>query len=150
MMWLMMALFSLIFLFIEPPKQPDDPPAWFFTIFMVVFSFIYLLFGLPSIVAGMGLLKRKKWAKTWGIIAGVLSGMSFPIGTAVCVYTFWFFFSDPGKFLYDEDYAASRWSTEAPRGLYDAPTAQYRSAQEQTSRREYDFNSQSQPPNWRD
>ena len=27
--------------------------------------------------------------------------MSFPIGTAVCAYTFWFLFSEPGKSLYD-------------------------------------------------
>lgn len=148
LLWLMMIFFATIFLFIDPPNK-NDPPGWFFTIFLGLFSFFYLAMGLPSIIAGVGLLKRKSWAKIWGIIGGVLAAMHFPIGTAVCVYTFWFFFSDPGKFLYDEDYAASRWSNGAPRGLYDAPPSPNWTAQEQTSRRDYEFNSQSQPPDWR-
>ncbi len=57
---------------------------------------------VPSIVAGYALLKQRRWAKTAAIIAGVLAAMQFPIGTAVCVYTFWFLFSEPGKVLYEK------------------------------------------------
>jgi hypothetical protein len=55
---------------------------------------------VPSVVAGYALLKRRRWAKVAGIVAGVTAATSFPVGTAVAVYTFWFLFSDVGKQLY--------------------------------------------------
>ena len=84
------------------PNDPNAPPAAFFAFIWVFMALIYGAMTVPSVIAGYGLLKRKKWAKTAAIIAGVLSGMSFPMGTAVCVYTFWFLFSEPGKILYDK------------------------------------------------
>ena len=104
---LMMALMAVFFyvVFNNMPAggggKNDFPPGVF--AFMMSFVFIFqMLFAVPSLFAGYGLLKRKSWAKTASIIAGVLSAMSFPIGTAVCVYTFWFLFSEPGKTLYDK------------------------------------------------
>jgi MFS family permease len=79
----------------------DAPPL---SVFVVMFIFMGLFYGafiIPSFVAGYALLKRKRWAKTAAIIAAVMAAMFFPIGTAVCVYTFWFLFSDPGKALFD-------------------------------------------------
>lgn len=150
LLWLMMIGFSLMFLFIDiPPDNRGEPfPAAFVSIMMGFASFIYLCFGLPSIIAGIGLLKRKRWAKIWSIIAGVVSASSFPIGTAICVYTFWFLFSDPGKSLYDKDYVPLNYNPQ--RGLYDAPNFQDFSAREQTEqKREYDFTGKTQPPDWR-
>jgi hypothetical protein len=95
----MMAIF--LALIIAVPKAPDDPPPIFFVPIMLLFLVIYCAMMLPSFIAGYGLLKRRKWAKTASIVAGVISGMSFPLGTAVCIYTFWFLFSEPGKTLYD-------------------------------------------------
>ena len=74
---------------------------------MIAFMWVFMggfygLMTLPSLVAGYGLLKRKPWARTAAIIGGVTAAMSFPIGTAVCAYTFWFLFSEPGKLLYDK------------------------------------------------
>ena len=100
-------------------------------------TFLMLFYGamtVPSFVAGYGLLKRKKWAKVWSIIAGVVSAMNFPFGTAVCVYTFWFLFSDPGKFMYEQNnyalppgrqtWANQNWDYEVQRqreGQYTPP-----------------------------
>ena len=52
------------------------------TTFMVVV-------GAPSIVAGIGLLKRKEWARILTLILSCLSVLNFPIGTAIAVYAFW-------------------------------------------------------------
>ena len=30
----------------------------------------------------------------------MLAGLTFPFGTALCVYTLWFMFGEKGKFLY--------------------------------------------------
>lgn len=81
---------------------PNGPPVFMF-VFMSLFMLVmFALFTLPSFVAGYGLLKRKKWAKVWAIIAAVLAGGQFPMGTAVTVYTFWFLFSEPGKQWFDQ------------------------------------------------
>ena len=81
--------------------DPKGPPAFFFVFMWVIFAVMTVLMVVPSLVAGYGLKKRRRWARTMGIVAGVLAATSAPIGTAVCIYTFWFLFSEPGKILYD-------------------------------------------------
>lgn len=86
----------------------SGPSAGAAELFMILFVwlFIAVVYGamiIPSFIAGYGLLKRKRWARTWAIIAGVVAAMSFPFGTAVCVYTFWMLFSEPGKILFDQN-----------------------------------------------
>ena len=75
------------------------PPSFIWMIFIVVVIFTVVM-TVPSVVAGYALLKRRRWAKVAGIVAGVTAATSFPVGTAVAVYTFWFLFSDVGKQLY--------------------------------------------------
>jgi len=76
-----------------------SPPS--FVVLIFVFLGIFsIAMTVPSVVAGYALLKRRRWAKVAGIVAGVVAATSFPIGTAVAVYTFWFLFSDVGKQLY--------------------------------------------------
>lgn len=128
------------------PDQKDPFAGAFLGLFGVIFGVFYLVFAVPSIVAGIGLLKQKRWAKIWSIIGGVLSAMSFPIGTAVCVYTFWFFFSDPGKILYE---GAPRYPEYQPTGLYGAPANAHWDRSEAKTR-EYEYVPPAQPPNWRD
>jgi hypothetical protein len=69
----------------------------FMTIVMVVISLVH---AVPSFLLGYALLKRKRWAKTMGIIAAVTASMNFPVGSALCVYTVWFLFGEGGRFLY--------------------------------------------------
>jgi hypothetical protein len=128
------------------PRRHNDPPEAFFFLFAIIFGFIYIGFSIPSFIAGIGLLKQKRWAKIWAIIGAVLSAMSFPIGTAVCVYTFWFLFSDPGKILYE---GAAPNAQRDPAPLYSAPADAYWSGSEAKTR-EYQYVPPSQPPNWRD
>jgi hypothetical protein len=144
---MMAAMFGLVGLMAAmDPKVPNDFPGAFFGLFGLIFGLFYVAMALPSFIAGVGLLKRKSWAKIWAIIAGVMSAMSFPIGTAVCVYTFWFMFSDPGKSLYDSDFQAAH---RPPAGLYGAaasPGWDYREAKT----RQYEYVPPQEPPNWRD
>jgi hypothetical protein len=50
--------------------------------------------ALPGMIAGYGLLKRKSWARILTIVLGVLNLFSFPVGTAVGVYTLWVLLQD--------------------------------------------------------
>jgi hypothetical protein len=75
------------------------PPPFIVVIFALV-GIVSIAMIVPSIVAGYALLRRRPWAKIAGIVGGVAAATSFPIGTGVAVYTFWFLFSDVGKQLY--------------------------------------------------
>jgi len=71
-------------------------------LFALLFAaFIFGLTVLPSCVAGYGLLKGRSWARVAAIIGAVTAAGNAPIGTAVCVYTFWFLFSEPGKAIFE-------------------------------------------------
>ncbi len=59
-----------------------------------------IILTVPAWIAGVGLIKRKPWARKMGLVAGILAGVSFPIGTALSVYTLWFLFGEKGRFLY--------------------------------------------------
>jgi hypothetical protein len=45
--------------------------------------------GIPGVIAGYGLLTRKRWARILTLVVGILGLMNFPLGTAIGVYTFW-------------------------------------------------------------
>lgn len=51
-----------------------------------------LLLGLAAvgIIGGVGMLKRRAWAKVPTLIAGMVSLLHFPVGTALAIYTLWF------------------------------------------------------------
>lgn len=45
--------------------------------------------SLPSIIAGIGLQRRKSWARMLTIILSVINLLNFPIGTAIGAYALW-------------------------------------------------------------
>jgi hypothetical protein len=90
------------FFFVAMLAAPNGPPAGMM-IFMTLFvGFFFALAIIPSFLAGYGLLKRRSWARIAAIIGAVTAATNAPFGTAVCVYTFWFLFSEPGKAIFDK------------------------------------------------
>jgi hypothetical protein len=54
-----------------------------------VVAVFLLLISIPGLVGGIGLLKRRWWARPLLIVIGALNLLSFPFGTAVGIYTLW-------------------------------------------------------------
>ena len=52
----------------------------------VLVTGLLIAISLPGIIAGIGLLKYRQWARILAIIIGVLHLLSFPFGTALGVY----------------------------------------------------------------
>ncbi|MDH4058394.1 MAG: hypothetical protein OEU76_06495 [Cyclobacteriaceae bacterium] len=50
---------------------------------------IIILFSIPSVIGGVSLLQGKSWALTLLLVMGCFKLFSFPIGTALGVYTIW-------------------------------------------------------------
>ena len=75
----------------------DPDAAATLSIFGVVGGFIFFLaaiFSVPALVAGIGLLKYREWARIWTIVASVLHLINIPFGTALAVYGLWVMFND--------------------------------------------------------
>jgi hypothetical protein len=56
-----------------------------------------ILISIPSILAGVGLQKRKQWARILTIILAILNILNFPIGTAIGAYSLWVLLNDQTK-----------------------------------------------------
>jgi len=63
--------------------------------FVGTIALVFMLgFGLPGILGGMGLLKRREWARILVIAASCIGLFAFPIGTAISGYTLWVLFNE--------------------------------------------------------
>ncbi|MFB3828558.1 MAG: hypothetical protein ACE15B_17450 [Bryobacteraceae bacterium] len=55
-----------------------------------VFVFlIVLVMSVPAVIAGIGLLQLRSWARVLGIVMSALNLMNIPIGTAIGLYGLW-------------------------------------------------------------
>ena len=61
---------------------------------------------LPGLVAGVGLLQGRPWARILGIIVAILNLIHIPIGTIVGIYGLWVLFNKDTERLFS-DAAAS-------------------------------------------
>lgn len=68
-------------------RLPDMPPFAFN--FMPLLGGFLMMSGVFSALVGIGLLIRHPWARIPALIAGALSLLSIPFGTALGVYTLW-------------------------------------------------------------
>jgi hypothetical protein len=59
-----------------------------------------VVWSLPGVIVGIGLLKRRPWARIGGIVVAVLSLVAFPFGTAVGAYSLWVLFSPDTERLF--------------------------------------------------
>jgi hypothetical protein len=64
------------------------PVAVSSTIAAMIMGMIVLFF-LPSLIGGYGILRGRPWARYWLMIAAVLNLLVIPFGTALAIYTLW-------------------------------------------------------------
>lgn len=54
-----------------------------------VLAIVFIVVSVPGILAGIGLYKRKEWARILSLILSVIEIFSFPFGTAIGIYSIW-------------------------------------------------------------
>ena len=52
-------------------------------------AFIIIIFSVPGLIAGIGLLKRRPWSRILALIVGCIELMNIPFGTMLGIYTIW-------------------------------------------------------------
>ena len=70
-------------------------------VFTVIFySVLGIICVFPTAMAGWKMLKRRRRARMYGIIASIVVLPLFPLGSLLGGYGLWFFFSEEGKRFY--------------------------------------------------
>jgi hypothetical protein len=89
-------ILSLVFSFAFDNANPEEQKVLDFITTLVAYlpAIILIFFAAPSLIAGIGLLAKQKWALILALIVGCLKLFSFPIGTAVGIYAIWIFSED--------------------------------------------------------
>lgn len=92
----LMGFFTVLIPFLIQEVSADE--AWVFewlekSIQLFGWAFI-IIFAIPRIIAGIGLLNKKPWALMMALIWGCLGVFSFPLGTALCGYTIWVYIEE--------------------------------------------------------
>ncbi len=64
--------------------------AWVGTLIAGLLTFL----GLPSLVAGIGLLRRWGWARWIAIVLSALDLVAVPVGTLIGLYSIWVLLQD--------------------------------------------------------
>jgi hypothetical protein len=82
-LFLFLVLFGVSFI----PNMGDIAPG-ILRLIAWISSLFFLALALPQIIAGMGLMKRKEWARILTLIVSFFHLISFPLGTALGIYSF--------------------------------------------------------------
>ncbi len=93
---MMVSMFFSMFITWIADAAGDD--QWVFT-WLVPFVraialFVCIAIALPSLIGGWGLLNQRTWAMPLVLVVGCLRLFSFPIGTAIGIYTIWVYVED--------------------------------------------------------
>jgi hypothetical protein len=71
-------------------SQGDLEAVRILPIFGGGFLVMFMMMSGPDIIGGIGLLKRKSWARILVIIISILGGVVLiPLGTAIAIYSLW-------------------------------------------------------------
>ncbi len=65
-------------------------------------AMILIVFAVPGLVTGWGLLKYKPWARIAGIVLSALNLINFPFGTLLGAYGLWVLLTRETERLFDE------------------------------------------------
>ncbi len=59
-------------------------------------------FGVLFVIAGVGMLNMRNWARIMTIVLAILMLPGFPVGTLLGVVALWYLFQDEVKVLFDQ------------------------------------------------
>jgi hypothetical protein len=65
-----------------------------------IICLLLILFGVPGVIAGIGMLKLRPWGRILGIVISAIDLIHIPFGTALGVYGLWALLSPEGEALF--------------------------------------------------
>lgn len=100
---LMLFLFGGLAGIVSVAAKGDDAAiaAPILGVLAVVFFVALLVFSIPGLVVGIGLLKLQPWARIGGLVLSAVNLFNFPIGTALGAYGLWVLMSKDTEPLFE-------------------------------------------------
>lgn len=95
-------------------KNEEQAMGGIFLVLAIIIAPIVLIMAGVVLMAGWKMLKEKMNARTWGIVASIISLLNFPLGTALGVYGLWFLFGEQGKQFYSGGNSANNYPPPPP------------------------------------
>lgn len=86
---LILGIVLFIILYIIGNVSDDNDARIVLTIIANVLMVVFILLSIPGIIAGIGLLRRKEWARILTLILSALDLVNIPVGTALGAYSIW-------------------------------------------------------------
>jgi hypothetical protein len=87
-------LLGIIALFVGTSQESGSPVgAALLGLTGFTLTLVLLAFAAPCILCGWGLLQRRPWARTLGIVLAAVSLIRFPVGTIFGIYALWVLFN---------------------------------------------------------
>ncbi|MFT7381870.1 MAG: hypothetical protein ACI9Z3_001762 [Roseivirga sp.] len=86
------------FIFKVADSNGDPVPTemtWIFDLIRSILWGVAVLFLIPKIIIGVGLMNGRNWANIPSLIYGILGLMNFPVGTLVGVYSILIYTAKP-------------------------------------------------------
>ena len=80
--------------------SPDNEGAAVLALIGGIAFIALVLISIPSVIAGIGLLKFKEWARILTIVLSALNLLYIPIGTALGIYGLWTLLNDETRILF--------------------------------------------------
>jgi hypothetical protein len=65
-------------------------------------AIFFLVTSVPGLIAGIGLLKRRNWARILTIVLAILDLLNIPIGTIIGIYALWVLLNDKTSQLFTQ------------------------------------------------
>ncbi len=72
----------------------DEQAMWILTTIGTAVAFFLIIISIPGIIGGIGLLKRKNWARILILVVSVIDLLNVPLGTALGIYSIWILIQD--------------------------------------------------------
>jgi hypothetical protein len=79
-----------------------DPTAM--TIVGASIAAFFVILSAPAIITGVGLFRRRSWARPIAIVLGFLLLWAVPIGTAIGIYTIWILVQPEARQYLESDF----------------------------------------------
>jgi hypothetical protein len=82
-------VFVFFVLYFVGDLSNDQEAQFILSVIAKILVGFFVFLSIPGIIAGIGLFRRKEWARILTLIISVLDLINFPIGTAIGVYSIW-------------------------------------------------------------
>ena len=86
---LIIGIIAYIILYVVGNTTSDYDAQIVLPIIANILMAFFLLMCVPGIIAGIGLFKKKEWARILTLILSVLDLVNIPVGTALGIYSIW-------------------------------------------------------------